>query len=192
MEMRAARLSLRSRAAVATIAAFSLLLTSAGVPVLAQETANFMGTILDPDGRPAGGFQVVMKDVVSGREFTSAPSGADGKYSLSVPVGGRYTLARVLAPDGSPLPVQSIPPLAVQTSGTNRLDVAFQRTAPPASPAEQAKVQEPEEKDDRGVPWYKTKGGITGIVLGAAAVAALAIGGGDDDEPSPPPSPSGR
>lgn len=172
--------SLRPAAAIAT--ALSLLVASTAVPLLAQETASFVGTIFDPDGRPASGFEVVLKDVVSGREFSSSPTGTDGLYSLDVPVGGKYTVVRVVAPDGTPLPVQSIPPLAVQTAGTNRLDVAFQRTAPPP-PGETS------DDDEEKKPWYKTPGGITGIVLGVAAVAAIAIGSDDDD---PPPSPNSR
>jgi hypothetical protein len=162
----------------------SLLVTAAGNPVPAQEFARFVGTILDPDGRPAAGFRVVLKDIERGTEFTSGPSGSDGAYSVSVPVGSKYTLARVLAPDGVPLPVQSIPPVHVDSAETNRLDVAFQRQAPAPSTGE--------NEDDRvagAKPWYKKPGGIVGIVLGVGAAAALAAGGGDDD---PPPSPSGR
>jgi hypothetical protein len=172
------------RAPTAIVLAIAIAFTASGLPVLAEETAQFAGTILDPDGRPAAGFQVVLKDAERGTEFTSAPSGPDGAYAVSVRIGGNYALARVLAPDGTALPVQSIPPVRVDSAGTNRLDVAFQRQAPTPRTRE--------DEDDRGAaakPWYKKPWGIVGIVLGVGAVAALAAGGGDDD---PPVSPSSR
>ncbi len=170
------------RVSVAISAALALLMSGPAAPTFAQESARFVGTILDPDGRPAAGFQVVLRDAVRGTEFTSVPSGPDGAYTVSVPIGGSYTLARVVAPDGTPLPIQSIPPVRVDSAGTSRLDVAFQRQSPSPRSAGSG-----DEDDDEAAlkPWYKKPGGIVGIVLGVAVAAALAAGGGDDGPASP-------
>lgn len=169
------------RVPIALGVALALVFTATGVPTLAQGTAQIVGTILDPDGRPAANFQVVLKDAQRGTEFTSGPSGPDGAYSVSVPVGSSYTLARILAPDGTSLPVQGIAPVRVDAAGTSRLDVAFQRQVP--SPTN---VAEDDDPDAAAKPWYKKTGGIVGIVLGIAVVAALVAGGGSDDEPASP------
>jgi hypothetical protein len=165
--------------ALAATTVLALVLTAGLGPVAAAGTVQITGTILDPDGRPAVGFRIVLVDLDGGNEFTSAPSGADGGYSMAVPVGGRYSLSAVLGPDGAPLPVQTIPPIVLDESGTRRLDVAFQRQAPVTNLPR-------DDRDDRsGVPWYKKPWGITAMVLGGGAVAALALGGGGDGPVSP-------
>lgn len=147
----------------------------------AEESVEITGTILDPDGRPADGFRIVLEDLIDGSTYTSDPSGTDGSYTISVPVGGRYTLSAVLSPEGEPLPVQTIPPITLDQAGTRRLDVAFQRQSPSSRVSR--------DRDDRlAVPWYKTGWGITAIVVGVGGVAALALGGGGKD--NPPASPS--
>lgn len=167
------------RSGVTLLTALAVVLPVSFAPVLAQETAEIAGTILDPDGRPANGFRIVLKDLVGGNEFTSAPSAADGSYAISLPVGGKYALAALLAPDGTPLPVQTIPPISLDQAGSRRLDVAFQRQGPPGNVPD-------EDRDDRsGVPWYRKGWGIAVMVVGAGAVAALALGGGGDGPASP-------
>lgn len=188
-------------------------------PVQAQSTATFLGAVIDPDGKPVGdGFTVTFRDVVGQKTYTAKTSAA-GQYSVNVPVGGKYKLESVTAPDGTLLKVQDVPPLAVRIPGNNRLDVAFSRTAapapatakaapvppPPAAPAPAPKAapapapapataaapapQAEEKKKKSGVPWWKTPGGITGIVIGSVVAAALILGGGggcNDNSPSEP------
>jgi len=72
--------------------------------------AAIMGVILDPEGKPAAGFKVVLRDVGSSKEFLSGPADPDGNYTVQVPVGGRYKLEAVLAGDGATkLRVQDVP-----------------------------------------------------------------------------------
>jgi hypothetical protein len=202
------------------LVSFSILTPSLVLPVAhAQQPATLQGVILDPSGRPAAGFKVLFKDVVSGTEYTSAASGASGEYSLQVPVGARYQLVSALAPDGTRLPIQAGVPLPVRAPGVYRRDVQFQlaggaqvveqnppvqqatptqpptetaaKTPPPAkpgpvtkpAPTSQARV---EEKKKRGmIPWWKTPGGVIGIILGAGAILAIAAGGGGGENASP-------
>jgi hypothetical protein len=203
-----------TRRTLVVLVSFSILTPSLVLPVAhAQQPATLQGVILDPSGRPASGFKVLFKDVVSGAEYTSAASGAAGEYSLQVPVGARYQLVSALAPDGTRLPIQAGVPLPVRAPGVYRRDVQFQlaggaqvveqtpptqqatptqpptetaaKTPPPAkagpvtkpAPTSQARVEEKKKK--RGmVPWWKTPGGVIGIILGAGAILAIAAGGG--------------
>ncbi len=187
----------------ALVAALSLALlaTTSTLPVSwAQSTANLLGGILDPSGKPAGGFRVVFKDVVSGKEYTSPVANAQGEYSLQVPAGSRYQLIAAVAPDGTRLPVQQIAPLPVRVPGSYRLDVQFQQAAPavaaatppPAptpAPAAAAKPAKPATTTAAAEkkPWWKKPGPWVGIVLGAGAIAAAA-GGGSSSKSSTSPS----
>jgi hypothetical protein len=178
-------------------------------PAVAAETGTFTGTVMAPDNSFASGFTVVFKDAASGQEFRSDPTGPTGEYQIAVPTGGRYKLDSVVAPDGTKLAVQNVPPIPVRVAGSNKLDVKFSNTAPPATaavaaaappaaaagaaaptPAAQPTVaakpapeEEKKKKPGAAVPWWKKPGPIVGIVLGSVAVAALAIGAGGDDEP---------
>lgn len=191
---------LRRIAAVGTTLA--LLLPLAALPALAQGTATFAGTVFEPSGAPVGaGFKVILRDVKSGAQYTAVTDAA-GAYSIPVPLGGRYKLESAVAPDGTVLPVQNVPPIAALVPGTNRIDVKFSQAAPapvppPAAttataqtptpaPAPQAATgtqvaqteQEKKKKKEPAAPWWKRPGPIVGIVLGAVAVGALAFGGG--------------
>ena len=171
-------------------------------PALA-DTATFSGAVMAPDNSFAEGFTVVFKDVVSGQEFRSGPTSATGEYQVSVPTGGRYKLDSVLAPDGTKLPVQNVPPIPVRVAGTSKLDVKFANAAlPPAPPPTTAVAAAPpaarptpqpvvastrppreaEEKREKrnkgGTPWWKRPGPIVGMVLGGAVIVALAVGSG--------------
>jgi len=194
----------RWRDPLAALLVVGVVSVSMGLPAMAEQTATFAGGLLDPDGKPAAGFHVVMRDVVSGKMYTSAVSDASGQYTMSVPVGGRYKLEGVLAPDGTRLPVQDGPPLSVRSAGNNRLDVRFTaaatspRMAPePAKPAPaapkapatsttKAPERTPPARIETKKPWWKTSGGVIGIVAGVAVVAAVASGVGDNASPSQP------
>ena len=170
-----------------------------------SSTAAISGVILDPDGRPASGFKVVLRDIGSNTRFTSGPTDAAGNYAVQVPLGGRYKLEGVLADDGvTTLPVQDIPPISVLTPGTTRMNVRFTNVPAPKSqaaattpaPAPKAQAAAPAPKpraaatapprDEREKkmltkakgPWYKRPGPIVGMVLGGVVVLALAAGGG--------------
>ncbi|MBZ5638476.1 MAG: carboxypeptidase-like regulatory domain-containing protein [Acidobacteriia bacterium] len=199
-----------TRRALVVLVSFSILVPSLVLPVAhAQQTATLQGVILDPSGRPAPGFKVVYKDVVSGTEYTSATSTAAGEYSLQVPIGSRYQLVNAVAPDGTRLPIQAGAPLPVRAGGVYRRDVQFQlaggaqvveqkppapeaapptpppptvtaaKTPPPAKPGPVTKPA-PASQARTGAkkPWWKTTGGVIGIILGAGAIAAAAAGGG--------------
>ena len=185
---------------LAALLAVCVVFGSMGLPAMAEQTATFVGGILDPDGNPAEGFRVVMRDVVSGKVFTSPSSTSAGQYSMSVPAGGRYKLEGVVAPDQTRLPVQDVPPLSVRSAGNNRLDVRFtkamapavaQTPAPPPSgtpekPTQPRPAASAPARVEAKRHWWKTSGGVIGIVAGVAVVAAVIAGGNDNASPSQP------
>jgi hypothetical protein len=113
---------IRGAVTVATVVAMSLGLVA---PALAADAATFSGAVMAPDNSFAQGFTVVFKDVASGQEFRSGPTNATGEYQVSVPTGARYKLDSVVAPDGTKLPVQNVPPIPVRVAGASKLDVKF-------------------------------------------------------------------
>ncbi len=167
-----------------------VLLSGSAPGLFAQSTtAAISGVILDPEGRPAFGFKVLLRDVGSNTKYTSGPTDAAGNYALQVPVGGRYKVDGVVADDGiTNLPVQDIPPISVLTPGTTRLNVRFTNApvavaaaAPTAKPPERAPASDEREKKrttKAKAPWYKRPGPIVGMVVGGVLVVALAAGGG--------------
>jgi len=193
------------RRTLVTVLSVSLLAPSLVLPLAhAQQPASLQGVILDPTGRPAPGFKVVYKDVVSGTEFTSSPSNAAGEYTLQVPVGARYQLTSALAPDGTRLPIQAGAPLPVRAAGVYRRDVQFQLqgaqvTEPPKPPAAQPPTPPPPKPKavtpppppsqarprEEAKPWWKKPGGVIGIILGVGVAAALIGGGGGGGGASP-------
>lgn len=196
---------MRSLVAVATVIAMALTTVA---PAFSADMASFAGSVLAPDNSFASGFTVVFRDVVTGKEFRSTPTGPSGEYQASVPVGGKYKLDSVVAPDGTKLPVQNVPPISAKAAGSNRLDVKFTNSEPPpanagtkpaTAPTEVAKTTPPPKKEEKknkggsGVPWWKKPGPIVGIVLGAVASAALiviAVSGSEDASPPTSVSPS--
>lgn len=145
-----------------------------------SSTAAIAGVILDPSGRPASGFKVVLRDTGSEKDFTSEPTDAQGNYTAKVPVGGRYKIQYVVADDGvTKLPVQELPPVSVLTAGTTRLNVRFMNPATPAGTTTAAATPEEKKKKDKGAtPWYHKPGPIVGLVLGSLAVVAILASGG--------------
>ena len=123
---------IRGAVAVAMVFAMSLGLMA---PALAADSATFAGAVMAPDNSFAQGFTVVFKDVATGQEFKSGPTSATGEYHVSVPTGGRYKLDSVMAPDGTKLAVQNVPPIPVRVAGTSKLDVKFTNAGPPAGTA---------------------------------------------------------
>ena len=121
---------IRGAVTIATVFAMTLGLVA---PALAADTATFSGAVMAPDNSFAQGFTVVFKDVASGKEFRSGPTSATGEYQVSVPTGGRYKLDSVLAPDGTKLPVQNVPPIPVRVAGASKLDVKFANAAAPST-----------------------------------------------------------
>jgi hypothetical protein len=162
----------------------SFVLICGGAPGLFAQSpsAAISGVILDPTGRPAFGFKVILRDVGSNTKYTSGPTDAAGNYSVQVPVGGRYKIEGVIADDGiTNLPVQEVPPVSVLTAGTTRLNVRFMPGA--AAKTQTARGTPAEEREKKMLtkakgPWYKRPGPIVGMVLGGAAILALALGGG--------------
>jgi hypothetical protein len=174
------------------LAAASLVLATVVQPVPAQQPAKIQGGILDPSGAPAAGFIAVVKDVDSGKEYRSKPSNEAGEYTLEIPAGTRYRLLAVVAPDGTVLPVQEIPPLPVRVPGTYQLDVKFRflseesgekppELAKPGDPGQARPKPRPGPAEDK--PWYKKPAGVIGIIAGVGVVG-VAVGGGSDDAPA--------
>jgi hypothetical protein len=162
---------------------------TAGMPVLGQETATINGLVVGPNGEVGKGFMVHLKDIGSDRMIAGGPTDAAGNYSAQVPVGGRYIIDHVTAPDGTVLSVQSIAPIPIRYAGSTRLDVKFEaapvkaaETEPKPEPVKTAKTPKPTTGVKK--PWYKTPLGITGIVLGAGGVIAAA-GGSSSSSSSP-------
>jgi hypothetical protein len=152
-----------------------------GAPGLRAQSPSgkLAGTILDPQGKPAFGFKVVVVDTTTNIKYTSAPTDASGNYSIAVPVGGTFKVDSVVADDGvTRLAVQDAAAVSVMASGTKPLNVRF--VASPAPAADTASTEEEKKKKKGAVPWYQRPGPIVGIVLGSVAVAALALSGGSD------------
>ena len=146
MSRQSVGLSLGIRGAV-TIATVFAMVFGVVAPAFTAETATFAGAVMAPDNSFAQGFTVVFKDVASGQEFRSGPTSATGEYQVSVPTGARYKLDSVLAPDGTKLPVQNVPPIPVRVAGASKLDVKFTNAAlPPAPPPSSAVAAAPPAK----------------------------------------------
>jgi hypothetical protein len=173
---------LRGVIALATLAALL-----AGLPglAIAQDMHTFTGFITGPTGKPGAGFKVVLVDMQSGQEFLSPPTDANGLYSLAVPAGTRYTLVGVLAPDGTELTVQEIPPSDALTPGVTTLSVRFSN--PSSKPA--AAVPAPAAQAAAPAPWWKNPWIWVGIGGGVAVAAAIASSGGDDEPQASPSAP---
>jgi hypothetical protein len=192
--MRAGSLCPGGRCALIAVVILSLMTPQLVFPLAkAQEAATLQGVLFDPSGRPAPGFKIVFKDVVSGIEYTSSPSGVTGEYSIQVPVGARYQPVGALAPDGTRLPIGSSAPLPIRVASVYRRDVQFlatggdhpvENTPPTASPEKRASTSPQASRHKK--PWWKTTPGIVGIVVGAGAVAAAVSGGSGNASPSRP------
>lgn len=159
----------------------------------ASSTGTIAGVILNPSGQPAFGFRVVLVDVASNTKYTSEPTDAAGNYSVGVPIGGRYKIDGVIADDGvTHLPVLEVPPVSVLQAGTTRMNVRFTTGSAGAAPATAAAASTEQDKNKKkgAVPWYKTPGGITGIVVGSAVIVGLLLSGGGGSSSSGSVSPS--
>jgi hypothetical protein len=179
--------NIRGKRALGWFVLVTFMVASTGMPVLGQETATISGLVVGPNGEVGKGFMVHLKDIGSGNMIAGGPTDASGEYSAQVPVGGRYIIDHVTAPDGTVLTVQSIAPIPIRYAGSTRLDVKFQeapvktvKTEPKPKPVETAKTPKPTSGAKK--PWYKTPLGITGIVLGAGGAILLL----DDDDPVSP------
>ena len=194
----------RARRLLGAWLAIPTLLAYCAPPTIAVETATIRGGVLDLDGRPAAGFRVLLTEQVSGRTYTSLPTGADGGYALEVAAEGRFIVAGVVAPDGTHIPVQQSASLSIPRAGLYRLDVRFTSLAgapkqgprPPSIkapvpvPATRPARLAPSAKDSLGAaPWWKRPGGVVGIA-GAVTVLLLAVGGSGGGGSSGPASAS--
>ena len=182
-----------SRKSLAVLTGVVLVLGAAPGLFAQDSTAAIAGVILDPAGKPAFGFKVIVTDVATNTQYMSAPTDAAGNYTIKVPVGGRYKLEGVVADDGvSKLAVQDVAPVSVLEAGTTHLNVRFTNTPmPPIAGATAAATEEEKKKDKGAVPWYKRPGPIVGMVLGSVALAGIlvAASGGDDDNNASPSEP---
>lgn len=177
------------RGAVSVATAFALTL-GALMPALAADTATFAGTVLAPGNAHAPGFTVAFTDAASGREFRSDPTGTAGTYRVTVPAGARYRLNSVIAPDGTMLAVQTVPPVAVQPAATKRIDIRFAGAANPTLAPGATAPDDDKKKEKSAAPWWKQPGPIVGLVLGSLALAAVTSEVVDDTSTTSTVSPS--
>ena len=178
--------------------ALPMLLAYYAPPTIAVETATIRGGVVDLDGRPAAGFRVLVTEQVSGRTYTSAPTGADGGYALEVAAEGRLIVAGVVAPDGTHIPVQQSTSLSIPRAGLYRLDVRFTSLAggptaqprppsikAPAPATHPARPALPAKGSLGAAPWWKRPGGVVGIAGGGIVLLAVAGSGGGSSAASP-------
>ncbi len=159
---------------VVWLAVLALAAASVGIPPgWAQQKATITGTVLDTAGAPQAGCQIVVLDTSSDTEYRSARTGADGVYSIEVPVGPRYAFLSVIDPAGRKHPLD-LSPLAVTLPAklTRNIRIVPSEAVPP------------EDDDSKPQAWWRTNGKWVGIGVGVVAVLAAA-GGGDDDSVSP-------
>ena len=175
-------------------AACTLILITAGFPAAAQGTATIEGVVYGPDTNPAEGVRVVVRDVDSGTEYPSGPTGADGAYTISVPVGARYQVQHVTAADGSTIDVLEVPPRRITEGGAVVMDIALTQLPPAAGAAAAAAAAGDTGSEPVTTAKEKKKGlstgAIVGIVIGSVVVAALIWSAIDDDDDEPLASPS--
>jgi len=179
--------TIRGAISIATVFALTL---GVFAPAFAVESAAFAGTVIAPGDALASGFVVGFKDAASGQEFRSDPTGTAGTYRVTVPAGARYKLSSVLAPDGTVLAVQNLPPVAVRPAGTSRVDIRFAGAANPTLAPAAAAPDSDKKKKKSAAPWWKQPGPIVGLVLGSLALAAVAVEVVDDSNTTPAASPS--
>jgi hypothetical protein len=156
-----------------------LLATAADDADMGADLATVEGLLLDPKGRPAKGLNAVLRNVETGEEFFSPATDENGEYALRVPAGRSYVIVAAITPSGDRLPVVGGEPIPVPVSGSYRVpDVRFQPRDRGAGAVPSA-----------GRPWYKTPGGLVGLVTGSVAVLIFAFDDDDDDEDASPSSP---
>lgn len=142
-----------ARRALTAVALAMALVFGTSIPLVsAADSATISGIVVDPSGKPAAGFQVVVKDLVSGREFKSSGTTGAGEYRVTVPVGGRYKLEHVVAPDGTILPVQDVPPIPIRIPGDNSVNIRFSPAPAPAAPAAPTPAPTPAPKPAAPAP----------------------------------------
>ena len=181
---------IRGVVAATTIVAMTLATVQ---PAAAVDTATFAGAILAPDNTVAQGFAVVFRDLSNGREFQSAQTTARSGYEVSVPVGARYELESVVAPDGTRLPVENVTPIPVRASGTNKLDVTFAKAGPHAPKRGRSATQSGSTpKAHSTTPWWKQPGPIAGLVLASGALIGLGFNLSNNHDSNPSPSTTGN
>jgi len=175
------------RAAVSAATVLAMVF-SVVTPALSAVNATFTGTVIAPNNSLASGFVVGFKDAASGQVFRSGPTTEAGEYQVAVPGGNRYKLDSVVAPDGTSLPVQDLPAVAVQVAGKSRVDVKFATLAPGATTP--AADDDEKKKKKAAAPWWHHAGPIIGIVLGSLAVAAAGAEVFSSSDNTPAASPS--
>ena len=147
--------------------------------VAAPSTATLTGTVLGNDVRtPLAGVTVVVTDA-AGRSLSSAPTGADGTFTVS-DVGAGATRVALSTADGS-FPIAT--PVVLAPGQTRGVRVALK-----------AKQQsdDDDEKKAAAVPpdGGRGLGAMIGVLVGFVAAGALAISQSDDDDNIPAASPS--
>jgi hypothetical protein len=87
---------------LAAVLGLTLLLPLGAVPARAQEAqANVQGTLLSVQGEPLPGYRVVFR-LVGGTEVRlTDPTSVEGEYAVLLPVGARYEIVAVIAPQGT-------------------------------------------------------------------------------------------
>ena len=155
-------------------------LTGFAVPASAStETATLTGTVLGNDVRtPLAGVTVVVTDA-AGRSVSSAPTGADGTFSVPDVNAGTTHIA--LTTEGGSFPIAT--PVVLAPGQTRGVRVALKAK----------QDDEEEKKKGAAVPpgdGGKGLGAMIGVLVGFVAAGAIAIGQSNDDDNTPAASPS--
>ena len=186
---------------LAVLAALSLPVASFAPALAAEGDAvadrTLEGKILSDDGQAIQGAKVKVRNLDTGEEFTSAPTGANGSYKLDNLPPGRYEIA-VQTEAGVFLGNRTVD-LVNQTSQTYSFSL---KNVPPEQALEEARRA---REEDEGVPpappptgrpptgaaagaptsYWSNPWVATFTILGIAVGTAIFINHIDDDDGSP-------
>jgi hypothetical protein len=113
-----------------------LLLTTAGLPALAQQpipTASIQGTVQDMEGDPIVGARVVYRLVDEEGVFISRPSDATGKYMLDLPDGKQVRPVAVVVADGTRVDLGGVAPARAVEGMTQQITIDRPKTWNPSA-----------------------------------------------------------
>lgn len=186
------RVPLRRPLALALIAALSLPAVAAP-KAPSPEAAEVRGVLLSKDGTPAVGYQVGLKSK-SGDLFMSAPTGADGTFSVEQLPPDYYRLV-AMAPDGAELPILGRE-VNLKGGQIERVELRLGDKAQPAgtdgggSPATETGAAGG-SKMGKAWSWFKTHRAaqVVVAVVGAFAIYEL-VKSDDNNKNNNNPSPS--
>ncbi len=152
-------------------------------PVLAApDSASLAGHVLATDSlTPLAGVTVHVGQKKTGRVLSSAPTGADGGFSVGAIPPGTYEIAVQSGETVYPVNV-SVP---LEAGEARDIQIAVnQQVAPPPGPTDE------QENKKGAAAWWNNPLTATLIVLGAAVLIGIVVDSAtDDDAPASPSNP---